>query len=1073
MQAGRAFCAFVIFSTVCSFQPARAATFGTPVPLVGGASDLLLDEARNRIYLTSTSQNSVQVYSLVQPRAFRTPIRTDATPLAMAMSRDGKRLYVTCYDASSLNVIDLDTQAVVSRITLPAKPEGVAVGADGRVLISTISTGTGSAQNVLLIYDPAASSSAAIGNVTITPAAPTPPTLPPPSARLFLGVHSQLRASRDGLKIVGVNLPTGTTRAVFVYEVVSGTVLLSRTVGNPSSVIALSNDGTRFMAGATLFETATLQVLAQQNSANSPYPFTAAANFNTQTSQGGSIFLPDGTAIYSAFDISPVQTPAARPNVTQLTVSDPNNLLIRSGIQLPENLTGKMEISQDGQNIYALSESGLVILPIGILNQSPLAVPESNSVLLLNDQCNANSASNRIRVNVLNPGRGRITATAQLLTTLPVAAGQAAVNATLAPVAAVSNAGTNPTVDFSFNTRAAVALGTTSPAHDFLIQSPEAVNIPPRVRVLQNNRDTEARGDVIPIDVGISSAQALEDMVLDTVRQRLYIANAGLNRVEVFDIKTKKLLAPIAVGQLPRSLALSPDGSLLYVANSGSEAISIVDPDKAAVTGTLRYPPIPFNTALALISPSAIAATQGGLLIVMSDGTLWKQVGNDMVPRDASAVIGVNAQNRPNTIAAPFAMATTPEGQFALLAAGNGLVYLYDAQADDFVQARQVFTTAQTGYQGPITAGPGGQFYVVNGTTLNAALVQTSTPAVVEPLVSAVTALGRTSFARFTQPNRANNPTTGTPTIEIVNLATSATTRSAPALEGPLLLATVAGRAIPIGAHLMAIDATATNAYVVTVSGLTIVPLDAIQAADRPVVNPRGTVNMASYLPTLAPNGLISIFGRNLATDEQLHTTTAPTILGGACVTLGARALPLLGTSPQQINAQIPPDLAVGTYPLTVRNLDRKAGSLTQNVTVSKYAPAVFVDASLQPSIYHSDSGNPVSPDDPATRDQRLTIYAVGLGATTGGRVVSATPSPSSPLAITGTVRVFFGDPRIKQSEAVVEWSGLAPGLIGVYQINVYVTGDRVRGDSLPVTVRVGGVDSPLTGPAVPRIPVN
>ena len=73
-------------------------------------------------------------------------------------------------------------------------------------------------------------------------------------------------------------------------------------------------------------------------------------------------------------------------------------------------------------------------------------------------------------------------------------------------------------------------------------------------------------------------------MVSDNNRQRLYIANSGLNRVEVFDTRANQFLAPIKVGQLPRSLALAPYGKLLYVANTGGESISIVDLDKGEVT---------------------------------------------------------------------------------------------------------------------------------------------------------------------------------------------------------------------------------------------------------------------------------------------------------------------------------------------------------------------------------------------------------------------------------------------------------------------------------------------------------
>ena len=46
--------------------PAMAAPFGTVVPVFGGASDIVLDEARGQVYLPFSGQNLVQVYSLQQ-----------------------------------------------------------------------------------------------------------------------------------------------------------------------------------------------------------------------------------------------------------------------------------------------------------------------------------------------------------------------------------------------------------------------------------------------------------------------------------------------------------------------------------------------------------------------------------------------------------------------------------------------------------------------------------------------------------------------------------------------------------------------------------------------------------------------------------------------------------------------------------------------------------------------------------------------------------------------------------------------------------------------------------------------
>jgi len=174
---------------------------------------------------------------------------------------------------------------------------------------------------------------------------------------------------------------------IFVYEVASGTVLRSRTATNVSSVIAVAPDGSKFMAGPVLFDTQTLQVLAQENAGNAPFVFPTgtAGNFNTQLNQGGSVFTPDGSTLYAAFNMAPVG--ATRANTTQMLVNDPDNLLIRYGLQLPENMTGKMVMDAAGASIYALSDSGFTTIPVGSAANSAIAIPDSTAVLLTSDVC--------------------------------------------------------------------------------------------------------------------------------------------------------------------------------------------------------------------------------------------------------------------------------------------------------------------------------------------------------------------------------------------------------------------------------------------------------------------------------------------------------------------------------------------------------------------------------------------------------------------------------------------------------------------------------------------------------------
>src|ERR1022692_5146762 len=260
-------------------------------------------------------------------------------------------------------------------------------------------------------------------------------------------------------------------------------------------------------------------------------------------------------------------------------------------IKLPENLNGKMVITSDGATAYAISQSGFIVLPIGTMKNQPLAVPDSTVALLASDQCGVTAALNSATVAVRDIGGGKITVTVQALTAT-----------TTSPTVRATAKTYGGDVTAQFSAVAARTLGTAA-ADQLLIQATEAVNIIPAVRVFQNTRNAEATGAIVPIDWGASST-GLADMLGDTARQRIYIANPGLNRLEVFDMQQRQFLSPIPVSQLPRSMAFGSDGNTLYVASGGGEQISIVDLTQGAVTGRVQFPQIPFNASFSLITPA-------------------------------------------------------------------------------------------------------------------------------------------------------------------------------------------------------------------------------------------------------------------------------------------------------------------------------------------------------------------------------------------------------------------------------------------------------------------------------------
>jgi len=103
----------LVATIILSALSAFGATLGRSVSIIGGATDLVLDESRNRVYLTSSVQNLIQVYS-IQSQSVQTTVTTDQTPLSAAISRNGRFLYVTCYDSSALDVISTPRSRISS-----------------------------------------------------------------------------------------------------------------------------------------------------------------------------------------------------------------------------------------------------------------------------------------------------------------------------------------------------------------------------------------------------------------------------------------------------------------------------------------------------------------------------------------------------------------------------------------------------------------------------------------------------------------------------------------------------------------------------------------------------------------------------------------------------------------------------------------------------------------------------------------------------------------------------------------------------------------------------------------------
>jgi len=221
-----------------------------------------------------------------------------------------------------------------------------------------------------------------------------------------------------------------------------------------------------------------------------------------------------------------------------------------------------------------------------------------------------------------------------------------------------------------------------------------------------------------------------------------------------------------------------------------------------------------------------------------------------------------------------------------------------------------------------------------------------------------------------------------------------------------------------------------------------------------PKIDPNGIVNAAHLNSAgVSPGGLISIFGSNLASAARpaLPIPYLPDELGGTSVKVGTFKARLLWVSPTQINAQVPVELTDQTTPVKVSVGGLETDAVTLNVL--PYDPGLFTFDGVPagPAAALKADYSAVSSASPAQRGTVIMLFGTGFGPVSPS-VGSGQPGNDSQNLTVQTPAVLFGD-----RPGRVLHSGLAPGLVGVYQVNVEVPADAPTGDSVPIIVGIGG----------------
>ncbi len=233
-------------------------------------------------------------------------------------------------------------------------------------------------------------------------------------------------------------------------------------------------------------------------------------------------------------------------------------------------------------------------------------------------------------------------------------------------------------------------------------------------------------------------------------------------------------------------------------------------------------------------------------------------------------------------------------------------------------------------------------------------------------------------------------------------------------------------------------------------------------ASPPPFIGFGGIVNAASDAHVVAAGSIAAVFGNSLSSATVSASNYPLLTLGGSTFQVGTLAAPIFMVSCGQANVQIPWEIAGQTQAAVTAT----AGGVTSTVepaTVAPFAPGIFSvnqSGSGQGAVEIAATAQLAAPlgffgNRPVRRGEYIAIYGTGFGPVTNQPATGA-PALAVPLSWTTSATTA----TIGGMAAEVTFSGLVPGLTGLYQVNALVPAGAPIGDQVQLVVRIGGVNS-------------
>jgi uncharacterized protein (TIGR03437 family) len=227
-------------------------------------------------------------------------------------------------------------------------------------------------------------------------------------------------------------------------------------------------------------------------------------------------------------------------------------------------------------------------------------------------------------------------------------------------------------------------------------------------------------------------------------------------------------------------------------------------------------------------------------------------------------------------------------------------------------------------------------------------------------------------------------------------------------------------------------------------------------------------------MPSFASGSWIEIYGSNFASDtwqwqgSDFNGANAPTTLAGLSVLVDGNPAFMYYVSPGQVDVQAPADAKTGAVDVALTSCAEASTAFKgqkASLAPGLLAPPGFfqnskqyVVAQFQDGTYVGDPKVIPGTTRPAKPGELLTIYGIGFGDAkdSSGNLVAPGVAVPSTNALVNPLKFSFGT-----TSANVQYAGLAPGNIGLYQLNVNVP-NVADGDAV-INVSLNGVALPQT----------